>query len=498
MRPMAAPMGGGSAAQASVRAELSELGVGVVSTEPAELAAHARDCWPLLAMRERAGEQLVEPLAVVWPRSVSEAGRLYAWASGRGVPVVPYGGGGGVVGGAAPVAGCVAVDTKLLRRIVALDETSGLVTAEAGLIGQQLEDWLAARGWTLGHFPASIGVSSIGGFAAARSAGQASTRYGKFEDLVRGLEAVLPDGTPLRLRARPASAAGPDLAGLLLGAEGTLGLITAMDLRVHPAPAARRPYAYRLPTFSAGLAALREVLQRGLRPAVLRLSDAGETAASHADAVGEQGGCLLVTVCEGWEALAALEQSALAERVHAHGGDDLGEGPAREWVAHRYDTGHRLADVLEPGGVLGDAAAVDTCEVAAPWRELPAVHEALRAALAAHMDVVLCHASHCYPDGAALYFTFAAAGDGDEAAAQQRYADAWAAVMQAALGAGATISHHHGVGRLRARWLAEELGAGGRTLLGQVKAALDPAGIANPGKLGLDGATGDAADGGAR
>lgn len=459
------------------------VGPAQVSTEVGELAAHARDCWPRLIMRERAGETLPRPAAVVWPRSTAEAADIYTWATRRGVAVVPFGGGGGVVGGAAPVEGGIVVDTKRLDQVLDLDEASGHVVVQPGVIGQNLEEWLGPRGYTLGHFPSSITLSSVGGFAAARSAGQLSTKYGAFPAMVAGAEAVLPDGTVVRRRAQPASAAGPDLIGLLLGAEGTLGLFTELTLRVHPKPQAMAFSSYRLPAFADGLDVLRDVLRTGLRPAVLRLYDETETQMNHAQHV--TAGCLLVVVCEGWPGLVTLEDATVRETVTGHGGDDLGAQPARHWHAHRYDVSYQLADFIKPGGVFGDAVAVDTCEVAASWGRLGATYEGLRAALGTEMDLVLCHASHAYPDGAALYFTFGAAGQGDERGVRTRYDAAWAGALDAAVTAGATITHHHGIGLLRAPWLARELGDGGMALLRRVKAALDPAGIANPGKLGL-------------
>lgn len=467
---------------ASLAVELADLvGEANVAVDPGELAAHARDCWPLLAMRERAGETLPRPAAVVWPTSTAQASALYAWASARGVPLVPFGGGGGVVGGAAPVAGGVAVDTKRMARVLELDAESGLVVAQPGVIGQTLEEWLGARGWTLGHFPSSITLSSVGGFAAARSAGQCSTRYGAFASLVAGMEAVLPDGTVVRREAHPASAAGPDLIGLLLGGEGTLGLITELTLRVTPKPESLGFRALRMPSFTAGLDTLRGILRTGLRPAVLRLYDQADTALSHPDL----GGCLLVVMAEGWPPLVDLEVRTAAQVGIAHDGEDLGEDLARHWHEHRYDVSWRLADFLKPGGMFGDAVAVDTLEVAARWSRLPDTYTAVRDALAGAADVVLCHASHAYPDGACLYFTFGAAGQGDEVKVRERYQQAWTAAMDAAVAVGATITHHHGIGLLRAPWLAAELGAGGMAMLQRVKDALDPAGIANPGKLGL-------------
>ena len=464
-------------------AELRDLlGDQAVSTDPAELAARTRDCWPRLTMRERAGERLDRPAAVVWPVTVEQAAALYRWASARGIPVVPYGGGGGVTGGAAPIAGGVMLDTKRLDSIGPLDEVSGLVTVGPGVIGQVLEEWLGARGWTLGHFPSSITISSVGGFAAARSAGQSSTKYGKFEHMVAGLTAVLPDGTVVERAPQPASAAGPDLTQLLLGSEGTLGVITQVVLRVHPVPEAIALRGYRVPSFQGGMDVVRAVLRHGLRPAVLRVYDEADTQLFHPEVTG---GCLLITMCEGWSPLVALEEKAIGLAVAAHGGEDLGEAPGRHWHERRYDASYRLADYLKPAGLFGDAVALDTMEVAAPWVSLPAAYDGIRDALATTMDLVLCHCSHAYSDGACLYFTFGAAAAGDEVSARERYDAAWTAALDAAVAAGATITHHHGVGLLRAPWLRQELGEGGWTTLERIKAALDPAGIANPGKLGL-------------
>ena len=466
------------------------VGDGAIATDPAELDSRSRDCWPRLTIRERAGETLPRPGAVAWPVSTEQVAAVYRWASEKGVAVVPYGGGGGVTGAAAPLAGCLMLDTKRMASIGPLDEVSGLVTVGPGVIGQTLEEWLGYRGWTLGHFPSSITVSSVGGFAAARSAGQASTKYGKFEHMVAGLEAVLPDGTVVRCRPQPASAAGPDLVQLLLGGEGTLGLITSVDLRVHPKPEAMAFRGYRMPDFAGGLDAIRGVLRKDLRPAVVRLYDEADTNLNHPELGG---GCLLVTVCEGYGPLVDVEDAAFRAAVAAAGGEDLGDEPARHWHAHRYDVSWRLADFIKPGGLFGDAVALDTCEVAAPWALLPGTYDAVRAALGVSMDLVMCHASHAYRDGACLYFTFGAAAQGDEESARARYDAAWRGAMEAALAAGATITHHHGVGLVRAPYLAAELGEGGMATLRRIKDALDPAGIANPGKLSLGGAEGGAA-----
>lgn len=478
-------------------AELDRLLPGRVSTEPRELSLHARDVWPKLVMAERRGEALPTPDAVVRPVEVSEVSRLLAWCHEHRIGVVPFGAGTGVCGGAAPVRGAVTLDLKGLNRVVGLDATSGTVTVQPGLIAQTLEDHLRAEGWTLGHFPSSIHCSSVGGLLAVRSAGQASTHYGKLEDMVLGLEVVLADGTVVRTPTVPSSAAGPDLNRLFLGGEGTTGVITEATLRLHRAPQVALDRGLLFEELATGLDAIREVLRAGVTPTVVRLYDPTDTAL----VFGDQGlevpdgsrspsqaiddPCLLIVSAEGSEEVAGFVHDRTLAILDAAGGQDLGPGPGEHWRAHRHDVSYRFAEYMRPGGTFGDAVMLDTMEVAAVWSRLLPTYERVRAAVSEHTDLVLAHVSHVYLSGASIYFTFGAAGEGDEEEAAARYERAWDAGQRAALAAGATISHHHGVGLLRVPWFAEELGRGGTAVLEAVKGALDPHGILNPGKLGL-------------
>lgn len=462
--------------------------VEVVEDAPAHLGTYAHDWWPRLLMQRRAGITLPLPDVVAAPTSRDELVALVGWAHHHRVGLVPFGAGTGVCGGAAPVAGAVTVDLKRLNRILDLDEDSGTVTVEPGVMAQSLEDHLSHRGWSLGHFPSSIHCSTMGGFLAIRSAGQASTGYGKLEDMVVGLEVVLPDGRLFEARDVPSSAAGPDLKRLFLGAEGTLGIITRATLHVRPAPAVTRDRGFLAPDFTSGLRAIRDVLRAGVAPPVVRLYDETDTAV----VFGGQGlqvpdGCLLVTGCEGREDVATFTESVVQQVMGDAGATDLGREPGEHWRAHRHGMSYQFAEYFRPGGTFGDAVTLDTMEVAATWRRLPGVYAAVRAALSEHVDLVLAHVSHAYPSGACIYFTLGAANDGDEQAALGRYDAAWQAGQRAALDAGGTGSHHHGVGLLRAPYLGDELGEVGLDVLRAVKHALDPHGLANPGKLGLGG-----------
>ncbi|HVY60155.1 MAG TPA: FAD-binding oxidoreductase, partial [Planctomycetota bacterium] len=354
----------------------------------------------------------------------------------------------------------------------------------------------------------SIYCSTLGGWLAARSAGQASTKYGKIEDMCVGLEAVLPSGEVAVARPTPRSAAGPDWKQVLIGSEGTLGVITRAWLRIAPLPEARRFLCYRFPGVAAGLGAIRRVLRRGLRPSVVRLYDPLDTlvgvsggggtkgvVAEAAKAVFERakhlllahpdwaplldhlaGGCHAVFVCEGDRDLADLEARAIAAEAALAGAEDRGPGPAEHWMAHRYDVSYKGAPIFREGGF------VDTMELAAPWDAIEGVYRRVRAAIQPHA-VTLAHFSHAYPEGCSVYFTFAAAVD-DGAAAEARYDAIWRDGIAAAQAAGANVSHHHGVGLGKAAFMREELG-GFLDAYRAVKAALDPRNVLNPGKMGL-------------
>jgi alkyldihydroxyacetonephosphate synthase len=464
-----------------LRSLAAMLGDGAVSTDPADLSAHAHDWWTLALLRQRRGDTFTLPAAVVRPASTEDVAVVLRWAQESGTPVVPFGGGSGVSGGAEAIAGSIALDTTRMDQIISVDRDALTVTAQAGINGRTLEDDLDGRGLTLGHFPQSTEISTLGGWIAARSAGQKSARYGRLEDMVLGLEVVLPGGAVVRTRPAPASAAGPDLARLFIGSEGTLGVVTEATLAVQPAPRVVGHGAYAFGDFRDGLLAVRRVAQAELHPAVMRLYDEADVGIAFRDAAERPDGSLLVLRFEG-DAIADLEERAIRDIVEAGGGKDLGPALAERWWEHRNDAVGTFRQIMLDG-LLGPAAAVDTMEVAGMWPATD-LYEGVRAALGAHADVVGCHSSHPYAQGTCLYFTFVFVGARDDAAVEARYRAAWADALAATLAAGGTITHHHGVGLLKAPWLPAELGAGFEVLRA-VKRALDPAGIMNPGKLGL-------------
>ncbi|WP_240641226.1 FAD-binding oxidoreductase [Nocardioides ferulae] len=432
----------------------------------------------------RAGDLSDAPDVVVRPADHDEVAALLAWATRAGVAVVPFGGGtcvtGGLVARREGFAGVVSLDLVRLKRLIAVDRESMTATLEPGLRGPEAEALLAAEGLTIGHYPQSFEYATIGGFAATRSSGQSSAGYGRFDALVVALRVATPVGE-LRLGHAPASAAGPDLRQLVLGSEGAFGVITEVTVRVRKAPAVRVYEGWRWPSFAAGAAAVRRLVQAGLQPTVLRLSDEAETAINLADpgAIGgsDAAGCLMLVGHEGDRAAVDARRTAVEALLTGLGGIPLGEEPGRSWAHGRFAAPY-LRDAMLDAGVL-----VETLESATFWSGLERLHADVRNALEASLGqpvMVLAHISHVYETGCSLYFTVAAP-EGEEPLARWRAAKA--AATDAMVAAGATITHHHAVGTDHRPWLADEIGELGVAVLRAVKRELDPAGVLNPGVL---------------
>lgn len=455
-----------------------------VDVDEAARSAAGRDWWPLSLFWTARRQVAALPGAVARPGDPAQVAALVELCQQAGVPVTASGGRSGVCGASVPVFGGLALDLCGLAGILEVDDRSLLVDVAAGTNGAALEEELRrVHGLTLGHWPQSVALSTVGGWLACRSAGQYSTRYGKIEDMVAGLEVVLADGRVVGTGGQgPRAATGPDLTQCFVGSEGTLGIITRARLRAHPLPPAERRAAWAFTSFEAGLEACRRTLRRGATPAVLRLYDEAESARNF----GVQSRALLIALDEGDEALVATTMDLLAAccadpgPAGEPGAEPLDDGLVDQWLESRNDVA-ALARLTAQGIV------VDTIEVAASWSKLAVLYRRAVEGLARLEGTLAAsaHQSHAYLDGACLYLTFAGQGPtGDLAWAETYYNRAWEIVMAAALDHGAAISHHHGVGLHRGRWLAPSLG-GAFEVLASLKAALDPTGILNPGKLGL-------------
>lgn len=436
-------------------------------------------------LRLRSGDGLDSPDVVVRPGDHGEVQAVLDWCVARRVVVVPFGGGTSVVGGLAPeragFAGVVSLDLVRLDQLLEVDAESMTATLQPGLRGPQAEALLAEHGLTLGHYPQSFEYASIGGFAATRSSGQSSAGYGRFDALVVGLRVATPRGE-LVLGGSPANAAGPDLRQVVLGSEGAFGVVTAVTVRVRRVPVATLYETWRFADFATGVTAMRRVAQSGVLPTVLRLSDEAETSLNLAtpaeagrDPLDGSGGCLMMTGYEGTSESVEARRRVCATLLESLGGTSQGEDVG--WAAGRF-RGPYLRDSLLDVGVL-----VETLETVTFWSGIHRVHAAVRAALTASLGeatLVLCHVSHVYETGASLYFTVVTKQSHDPVGQWQA---AKTSASDALLDNGASITHHHAVGRDHRPWLAREIGPVGVGMLRALKAELDPTGILNPGVL---------------
>jgi alkyldihydroxyacetonephosphate synthase len=458
-----------------IRSLRNELG-DAVSTEATTIAEHRRDSWVIAELHDLEERKLPDPLAVVSPGSTEEVSLVLRRCREAGVPVVPYGGGSGVCGGVKAPAGVIVLSTRRLAGLVDLDERELRASFRAGTNGMEAEERVQEAGLTIGNWPQSISLSTVGGWVATRAAGQFSTAYGSIEDVVLDLEAVLPDGSVLRTRRTPRASAGPDLRQIFLGSEGTLGVVTEVTFSLRPLPEARRGQAFSFASFVEGIEAIRRLMRPGWRPPVVRLYDSAESARSFGDSCPE-GRHLLILLHEGPTPLVDVETRAVAELCRENGGQETDAACVDQWLEHRNQV---------PGfrGFLEKGIILDTIEVAATWDRVLPLYERTVASLGevAGLLVASAHSSHSYRSGTNLYFTFLARPE-DPADMERTYQECWRRVMEAALDTGAGIAHHHGIGRVRRGYLAGEIGAEGVALLRALKRALDPGDLMNPGVL---------------
>jgi alkyldihydroxyacetonephosphate synthase len=514
--------------------ELSRIvGPRWVRTSEPDRLAYNNDCWPRGIILTRGRKVRVNlPAAIVQPANVEEVQALVRWARQTSTPLVPFGAGSGVCGGAIADETGVVVDLKRIKAIVETRKDDMTARMQGGLIGMLMERELEARGLTMGHFPSSLYCSSLGGYLAARSAGQCSSRYGKIEDMVLSMEVVT--GTGEVIETGRGLEGWPDLTQIFVGSEGTLGLITEATMRVEPAPTHRVYRGFQFPNVSVALGAIREMMQAGLRPAVVRLYDAfdsliaGSRSSTRKDesetppwlldrlwqrartsfpegvmgqvrrkvdvaAKGLLGRvigqplmlktlvdvlpteCMLIVGFDGTSRIVEDEAACAFELLSRHG-LDLGPEPGQHWLENRFNVSYKQSPMFDTG------AFVDTMEVSTTWSNLEYLYRSVREAVGRHA-FIMAHFSHVYPEGSSIYFTFAGFGkDLDETLSV--YEQTWEAGLSTVAACGASIAHHHGVGRSKARYTAHDH-PGGDALFHKLKGVFDPDGILNPGKVYL-------------
>jgi alkyldihydroxyacetonephosphate synthase len=484
------------------------VGDGYVSIDPLDRVIHARGKSLRDLVRHRRGDLGRLPDVVVRPADEEQVAAVVRAALEADAVLIPFGGGTSISGSLEAPAQeqrtVISLDVSRLRRVLAVDAPSGLARVQVGAFGPDLERQLNAQGWTLGHFPDSFTHSTLGGWIATRSSGMQSDRYGDIADLTRAVRVVTPSGL-LVTRPVPHASTGPSVREMVLGSEGRLGVITEASVHVRRVPERRVILGYLFPSWSDGLAAMRDIAASEAAASVTRVSDAYETAFSFAtrkapsvldrlksralttylrrrrgfdvDAM-----CLSFIGYEGTRRHVAVQRKAVGRIVGRHGGLCIGASPGELYDQKKFDTPY-IRDFLLDRGTLADVS-----ETSAPWSRLRTVYDTVMASAHGAFDelgvrgYIMCHLSHSYHAGACLYFTFAfkpsAQGDG-----LPQYDLVKSAIQQAFMDSGATLSHHHAVGTEHARWLEEDISAPGVAMLQALFTGVDPGDNLNPGKI---------------
>ena len=475
----------------------------LVSTDPLDRLLHARGQslpdWIAL----RSGRIGAFPDGVAYPHTNAQVRELLEYAARHQACVIPYGGGTSVVGHINVLPGdkpTLTVDLRRMSRMLDLDTISQVATFGAGVLGPDLEAQLRAHGLTLGHFPQSFELSTLGGWIVTRSNGQQSLGYGRIEAMFAGGRLESPAGT-MTLPGFPASAAGPDLREVVLGSEGRLGMLTEASVRVRPLPETEEFRAVFFPDFDSGQEAVREMMQARLPLSMLRLSTDVETETTLALAghetlirllkgwlrlrgVGRKRSMLIVGLV-GQEASVSLVRQQVLAVAGIYGGVDVGQLLGNQWRKGRFHTPYLRNTLWEAG------YALDTLETATHWSNVShmvaSIEETLRTGL---LDIgervlVFSHLSHTYPSGSNIYTTYLyrISENGDVEETLRRWRVLKAAASKAILAAGGTITHQHGIGTDHLPYLSEEKGILGMATLNDVCKRFDPQGIMNPGKL---------------
>ncbi len=461
-----------------VEKDLSDiLGKKNVSTDKVHLLSYGKDYWLIGTRFTLEGTQPSIADIIVWPKNTEEISEVVKYANKENIPIIPYGEGSGVVGGAIPIKGGIILDMKHINDIE-IDEVNNTATIGTGLNGANIERYLDEHGYRMGHIPQSIRASTLGGYIAHRAAGQFSGKYGKMEDILKSLEVVLPTGEIMKSKTYPRASVGPIVDKIFLGSEGTLGVVTHATCRIWPKPEKQAKISYCFSEMQDCLDAIRETYQTQINPAVVRIYDKLETKRHFGATVKESKDKIMVVfVCEAPNSkLVDLEEEVIREKCEKFNGLNTGEGPVDHWFDTRFTV--KESSEFGPYGLV-----FDTIEVACMWDEGNELYEKVCEEIMKVPGALMAsgHASHFYPTGVCWYFTFGAMPREDQGPLKT-YNKCWDAAVKATLSVGGTISHHHGIGVNRTRWMKLEHGEE-INLMRKIKQALDPNNIMNPGKL---------------
>lgn len=455
------------------------IGAAHVLTDEADRHGYAHDRLPYANFRAREGALVgTLPSLALRPANAAEVSAIVRKAAALDVAVIPYGRGSGVLGGTIPLDREIMIDMRRMNRILDLDRDNHLVTVEAGMFGEDFEEALNAAGFTSGHLPQSLTISTVGGWAACRGGGQESSRYGKIENIVVGLKAVLPDGEFLEVRPLPKRASGPSILDLVVGNEGTLAIITELTLRIWPMPASEEKIVLALPSRAASLTLARKIMQAGLHPRIVRIYDEKETLGRTEGIAAYKTRPVMANIVLCGEPSIVAAEAALVRGFAAEvDAVETETRPFDDWRANRY---HSITKQWLDKGYYND-----TIEVTVNWTEAVSLYDTIAKRIAAiapdaHFSA---HWSHVYPEGVCQYMTLRLPPM-PQSEALPLHAKLWEIANGETLKHGGSIAHHHGAGLFRGPWMEGEHGAG-MEVLRKIKAAIDPKNIFNPGKLGL-------------
>ena len=447
-----------------------------ISVDIIDRIAYGKDYWLISNLMTLKGTLPCLPDIIIWPKTAKEVSEIIKLANNFKIPVIPYGEGSGVVGGALAIHGGIILDMKYFDSIK-MNSKNMTVTVGTGLNGAVLERYLNEHGLRMGHIPQSIRTSTIGGYIAHRAAGQFSGIYGKMEDIVLSMEIVLPNGDIIRSKTYPRASVGPMVDRLFLGSEGTLGIVTEATCKLWPMPEKQGKLSYLFTDMQDCLDAIRETLQARINPGVIRIYDKKETERHFGKNIKEsKDKIMLIFVFEGIEKLVNLEMQITSENCEKYNGITTGEKPVDHW----FETRFKVSEASEFGPY---DQVMDTIEVACMWDKSKELYDAVINALLSVPGIYLAsgHASHFYTTGVCWYFTFSGIPkEGNDHLTL--YNDAWDATISTVLKTEGSASHHHGMGINRSRWMQLEHGEEFK-LLQKIKATVDPNNIMNPGKL---------------
>lgn len=459
------------------------VGTGNVVADPQILARQSVD-YVGYRVWERYNKQYLAPrsICIVKAKDTAKVAAILSYCNANGVVVIPKTGNSCATAGIEPLRdGTVVLDGSDMNKILNVDADNMQVTVQCGVPLEQLEESMNKRGFTTGHFPQSLPMAQIGGLVATRSIGQFSTYYGGIEDMVVGLEAVLPNGTILRIKNVPRRSAGPDIRHIFIGSEGALAFITEITLKLFPYhPETRWQQAFSVPDMRKGVEALREIMVNGYRPAVARLHDAYQAEHDYGEFV-KPGEAIFICVVEGPKGIPAITGKAIEDSFVKRGATPLGEKPVEVWFEKR----NKLCFELDDSASLRSGILADTCEISAQWTTIGKLYEIITDRVSREVNdlVYVCgHSSHSYIQGTNIYFKFGIRGGSDFENARKNYYHLMAIIMEETLKGGGSIAHHHGIGKYRAAWMRQEHGTAYQ-VMDTLKKAFDPNSIMNEGTL---------------